>query len=138
MTLEANADSEINWAALRLLVVEDNMINQKVLESTLKKFHIIPVFAENGQIAIQKLLMGDFDLILMDMQMPVMDGETATREIRSNPIWDQLPIIAMTANVMDGFKDFCLSIGMNDFVSKPYTRDKIKKCIQLWFDNKPI
>ena len=134
----ANADSEINWAALRLLVVEDNMINQKVLESTLKKFHIIPVFAENGQIAIQKLLMGDFDLILMDMQMPVMDGATATREIRSNPIWDQLPIIAMTANVMDGFKDFCLSIGMNDFVSKPYTRDKIKKCIQLWFDNKPI
>lgn len=122
----------INLSSVRILVAEDNLINQKVIKGVLKKFEIEPTFTANGQECIEKLMFEDFDLIFMDMHMPVMDGETATKTIRANKTWDSLPIIAMTANVMNGFKEHCLEIGMDDYVTKPFSKQTIKEVITKW------
>lgn len=126
--------SDVNLSQVRILVAEDNRINQKVIAGVLNKFHIKPIFAEHGQECLEKLLFSDYDMIFMDMHMPIMDGETATKEIRSNPELIHLPIIAMTANVMSGFKDHCLDIGMNDYVTKPFTQKTIREVILKWKD----
>jgi len=75
--------------------------------------------AENGQIGVEKVGSTEYDIVLMDMQMPVMDGITATLEIRAAKRFDDLPIVAMTANTMAGDRDRCLAAGMNDHVAKP-------------------
>lgn len=122
----------ISLSDVKILVAEDNLINQKVIKGVLKKFNIKPTFTANGQECIEKLMFEDFDLIFMDMHMPVMDGETATKTIRANKTWDSLPIIAMTANVMNGFKEHCLEIGMDDYVTKPFSKQTIKEVITKW------
>jgi two-component system, sensor histidine kinase and response regulator len=103
----------------RILVVEDNAINQEVICELLATHDIEVEVADNGQLAIAKLKRGYFDGILMDCQMPVMDGYEATRAIRTMPGYAALPIIAMTANVMAGDRDKALAAGMNDHVGKP-------------------
>ena len=75
--------------------------------------------AENGEVAVRMVSENDYDLVLMDMQMPVMDGIAATHAIRSNPRFCTLPIIAMTANAMDADREICLQAGMNDHVANP-------------------
>ena len=109
--------SSIGWA--RILLVEDNEINQEVALELLSNAGIIAEVANNGQEALEILEKEDFDGVLMDMQMPVMDGVTATRAIRRRKQLGDLPVIAMTANAMAGDRDRCLQAGMNDHIAKP-------------------
>lgn len=104
----------------RILVVEDNPVNQKVVTVALRKRGYVIELANDGQEALNKLASrGDFDLILMDVQMPVLDGLETTRLIRSDPRWKDVPIVAMTAHAMTGDKERCLEAGMNGYISKP-------------------
>jgi CheY-like chemotaxis protein len=104
----------------RILVVEDNVVNQKVVTAVLRKRGFSIELANDGQEALDKLEQSPaFDLVLMDVQMPVLDGLEATRLIRKDPRWDGLPIIAMTAHAMNGDKERCLEAGMNGYISKP-------------------
>jgi len=119
--------------ALRLLLVEDNHVNQLVASSMLKKLGHEVVVADQGQQALQILASDDnFDMVLMDCQMPIMDGYETTQIIRQNPAWKLLPIIAITANVMQGDRDDCLASGMNDYITKPYNRGDLNEIIQRW------
>jgi signal transduction histidine kinase len=104
----------------RILVVEDNQVNQKVVTAVLRKRGFSIELANDGQEALTKLdKSAAFDLILMDVQMPVLDGLEATRLIRKESRWNGLPIIAMTAHAMNGDKERCLEAGMNGYISKP-------------------
>lgn len=106
-------------AGKRVLLVEDNEMNQEVATEFLEQVGIDLSIAENGQIALEKLAQQQFDLVLMDCQMPVMDGYQATEALRKMPGLEQLPVIAMTANAMAGDKEMCLRAGMNDHIAKP-------------------
>jgi signal transduction histidine kinase len=106
--------------AVRILVVEDNQVNQKVVTAVLRKRGFCIELANDGQEALSKLEnSAAFDLVLMDVQMPVLDGLEATRLIRKEQRWKQLPIIAMTAHAMNGDKERCLEAGMSGYISKP-------------------
>lgn len=117
---------------LSILLVEDNQVNQLVASSLLKKLGHRVDHAENGKRALEALKHSDYDLVLMDCQMPVMDGYEATRKIRENPEWQDLPVIAVTANVMQGDRDDCIAAGMNDYITKPYNRDELRSTISRW------
>lgn len=117
---------------LSILLVEDNQVNQMVASSLLKKLGHEADQAENGLKALQALESKHYDLVLMDCQMPVMDGYEATRRIREQPRWKDLPIIAVTANVMQGDREDCLASGMNDYITKPYKRDELRAVIDRW------
>jgi two-component system sensor histidine kinase/response regulator len=103
----------------RVLLVDDNELNQQVGSELLVQFGLLVTVADNGQAALDRLAEQEVDIVLMDMQMPVMDGLTATRHIRANPRWNGLPVLAMTANAMTGDRDACLAAGMNDHIAKP-------------------
>ncbi|MBF0191336.1 MAG: response regulator [Magnetococcales bacterium] len=103
----------------RILLVEDNEINQQVARELLEQANVTVVWAGNGQLALDRLAVEAFDGVLMDVQMPVMDGITATREIRKQERFAQLPVLAMTANAMSGDRDLCLAAGMQDHIAKP-------------------
>ncbi len=104
---------------LRLLVVEDNAINQQIAKELLTREGCLVTLADNGREALDILARETFDIVLMDIQMPEMDGYTATREIRKHKAWNALPVIAMTAHAMAEERQRCLDCGMNDHVSKP-------------------
>ncbi len=105
----------------RLLLVEDNLVNQKVVLAILRKKGFQIEVANDGREAINKLEApaANYDLILMDVQMPVLDGLEATRMLRRNPRWEAIPIIAMTAHAMNGDRERCLQAGMDAYISKP-------------------
>ncbi|WP_345031172.1 ATP-binding protein [Ravibacter arvi] len=105
--------------SLRILAAEDNLLNQKLLAAVLKRINLPVVIVNNGQEALEALEKEHFDLILMDVQMPVMDGYTAIRNIR-NKLQLTTPIITMTAHAMIGEKEECLRIGANSYISKPF------------------
>jgi signal transduction histidine kinase/CheY-like chemotaxis protein/HPt (histidine-containing phosphotransfer) domain-containing protein len=111
-----------------ILVVEDNEINQNLIKHLFNNWHLNFDLANNGKEAINKLKAGKYDLILMDIQMPAMDGYTATREIRENLKLDT-PIIAMTAHAMAGEREKCLSYGMNEYISKPIREAQLHKLV---------
>lgn len=116
--VSAPADSA--RAPARILVVEDNPVNQKVVTAVLRKRGFSIELANDGQEALAKLRTSEpFDLVLMDVQMPVLDGLETTRLIRKEARWRELPIIAMTAHAMNGDKERCIEAGMNGYVSKP-------------------
>ncbi len=119
---------------LRVLLVEDNEINQMVAGGLLEEIGVDMDVAENGRIALELLAAaeGAYDLILMDMQMPEMDGYEATRHIRANPQWDALPIIAMTAHAMAEHQQSCLDAGMNDYLSKPIDPVMLFQVLARW------
>lgn len=120
----SNTQSDLapkNLVNANILLVEDNEINRLVVRMTLKPFHCQITEAENGQIALDYLQKESFDLILMDLQMPVMDGFETTIAIR-NKLKLKTPIIALTANAMKNTIDKCLAIGMNSFVIKPFAK----------------
>ncbi len=116
----------------RLLVVEDNELNQQVAQELLSDAGFVVEVAENGKVAVQMVTENPYDLVLMDMQMPVMDGETATREIRKEAKFADLPIVAMTANAMEGDRERCLEAGMNDHVPKPIDPDGLFRTLAQW------
>jgi osomolarity two-component system sensor histidine kinase NIK1 len=114
---------------LNILLVEDNLLNQRIVTFSLKKYNHEVVIANNGIEAIEHFREKKFDVILMDIMMPVMDGLEATvkiREIESeSQIEKRTPIIALTANTMDNDRDKCISYGMDEFMSKPFDIEKL-------------
>ncbi|MBW0146550.1 response regulator [Marinobacter sp. CAU 1620] len=126
------ARKEEDSRPLKILLVEDNQVNQMVASSLLKKLGHQVEHVENGQQALDALHARNYDLVLMDCQMPVMDGYEATRKIRKNPEWKDLSIIAVTANVMQGDREDCIAAGMNDYVTKPYNREELRAAISRW------
>jgi len=116
--------------ALRVLVVEDNPVNQKVTEKMLEPLGHEVAVAGNGREALEILSVGDFDLVFMDLQMPEMDGLEATREIRSRWPGAFPRIVAMTANAMQGDREACLEVGMDDLVAKPVRLDDLQKLVE--------
>lgn len=118
----------------KLLLVEDNPVNQELAKVLLIKKGAIVETANNGQEALSLLREQDFDAVLMDCQMPIMDGYEATRCIRSQKKFDTLPIIAMTANAMESDKDKVKAIGMNDHIAKPFVPNVMYKTIAKWIE----
>ncbi|MBL9135330.1 MAG: PAS domain S-box protein, partial [Verrucomicrobiales bacterium] len=116
----------------RILVAEDNEANQFVVRELLERVGATVVIAEDGHQALERAGTGDFDLVLMDMQMPGMDGLEATRRIRSQYPELTLPIVALTANAMRSDLDACLAAGMNDYVSKPIERAALFGTLARW------
>ena len=119
-------------AGLRLLVVEDNANNQQVARELLEDEGALVQIAHHGQEAVEAVAAAapPFDAVLMDLQMPVMDGFAATRSIREDLGQRQLPIIAMTANALDSDRDACLAVGMNDHVGKPFDLNHLVQVLQ--------
>ncbi|MBY0506196.1 MAG: response regulator [Bryobacteraceae bacterium] len=129
-------------ARRRILVVEDNLVNQKVVVTTLYKRGYEIEVASNGMVALDLLEKARtennrFDLVLMDVQMPVMDGLETTKQIRANGEWASLPIIAMTAHAMSGDKERCLDVGMNGYVSKPVQPVSLVQTIERFLNHEP-
>lgn len=120
-----------------LLLVEDNRVNQMVASGMLRRLGYEVDLAENGEQALAALNRKHYEAVLMDCQMPVMDGYQATRRIRENPAWRTLPVIAVTANVMQGDREACLNAGMNDYITKPYDRQGLKTVIERWTKHRP-
>ncbi|WP_341889401.1 response regulator [Variovorax sp. YR752] len=119
-------------AGARILLVEDNPINQELARDLLTRAGVVLATADNGQQALEQLEREDFDLVLMDCQMPVMDGYAATRVLRQQARWRDLPVIAMTANAMVGDREKVLATGMNDHVAKPIKVDELFATLSRW------
>jgi two-component system sensor histidine kinase/response regulator len=119
-----------------VLIAEDNPINQQVAQELLTQAGLKVAIANNGREAVDMLGENAYEAVLMDMQMPEMDGFEATRAIRQRPEFKDLPIIAMTANVMAGDREKCLEAGMNDHVAKPIEPDKLFKTLVQWISPK--
>jgi len=114
----------------RILVGEDNPMNQRVIGAFLKSLGADFEIAENGQVVLDRLAATDFALILMDIQMPVLDGLSAIRMIRAGATpYKDIPIIVVTANAMDGDKDTYLEAGADDYLSKPLTLDAVRAAL---------
>jgi signal transduction histidine kinase/CheY-like chemotaxis protein len=116
----------------RILLVEDNPVNQLVAKGMLSKLGCEVVVASHGGEALQQLERGQFDLVLMDCNMPVMDGYEATRLIRQSGKWPGLPIIALTANAMPEEREHCKNAGMNDYLAKPFHREELNYLLEQW------
>ncbi|MCI5209214.1 MAG: response regulator, partial [Candidatus Electrothrix sp. ATG2] len=126
----AAAMATIRYA--RILLVEDNMINQQVAQEILAKAHHNVETVNNGQEAVEAVNAKDFDAVLMDIQMPVMDGYEATRVIRQELGKTELPILAMTAHAVSEERDKCFRIGMNDHIAKPINRYNLFVALSKW------
>ena len=120
----------------RILLVEDNQINQQVAKEILAGEGLVVTVANDGQEAVNAVKENNFDAVLMDVQMPVMDGYTATFEIRKDERFKELPIIAMTAHAMAGDEDKSLQAGMNDHVTKPIDPDRLFAALLKWIQPK--
>lgn len=127
-------------AGARILLVEDNDLNQEVASELLRDAGFNVDIAGNGQIALDMLASADYDLVLMDIQMPVMDGLTATRMLRQQERTRELPVIAMSANVMQSDIDQCLQAGMNGHVAKPIDQEALWMVLLNWIKprNTPV
>lgn len=136
---QQNASTVASLNGARLLLVEDNELNQELASELLESVGIRLRLARDGQEALDILGEdGDFDGVLMDCQMPVMDGYTATRHIRQQPRFSTLPVIAMTANAMDGDRERALECGMNDHISKPLNVETMFATIARWIKARAI
>ncbi|CAM4136685.1 response regulator [Pseudoalteromonas byunsanensis] len=123
-------DYNVSFAGVKVLLVEDNVTNQEVATEMLESLDLHVTIANHGKEALELLERGEqFELVFMDMQMPVMDGLTATKKIRALPQFSDLPIIAMTANAMREDVERCLSAGMNAHISKPINFNKMVSTI---------
>ena len=120
----------------RILLVEDNPVNQLVAKGMLSKLGCDVVVAGHGGEALSQLEQKTFDLVLMDCNMPVMDGYEATRQIRHRGRWPKLPIVALTANAMPEERERCRSAGMNDYLAKPFRREELAALIDTWVPQK--
>jgi len=130
MTYDINEKNEIACQA-KILVVEDNVINQKVVMKMLQKKGYVCDLAINGEEAFNMWIDHQYDLILMDCQMPVLDGYDATRKIRgAEKIKQHVKIVAMTAYALEGDRDKCLQSGMDDYLTKPIDFEKLIEIIE--------
>jgi CheY-like chemotaxis protein len=117
-----------------ILLVEDNEVNRKLVTMQLSKLNIKLSLASNGEEAVDKFSKQEYSLILMDCQMPVMDGFETTKQIRAieKEKGSHIPIIAMTANSMEGDREKCIESGMDDYISKPVRIKNLKEIIEKW------
>jgi CheY-like chemotaxis protein len=123
----------------RVLVAEDNPINQRVVAILLDKLGYSADLASDGKQALEKLEQQDYDVVLMDCQMPVMDGFEAAAAIRALPNGrSRIPIIAVTANVLAGQREKCLEAGMNDYIPKPINREILENAIQKFLASREV
>lgn len=132
---EGQAPAALPPLGLRVLLVEDNAVNRMVAEQLLRVFQCDVQLADDGEQALRALRQGGIEVVLMDCQMPVLDGYAATRQWRSEEAAQgraRLPIIAMTANAMAGDRERCLQAGMDDYLSKPINRETLHALLQRW------
>ncbi|MCI5151254.1 MAG: response regulator, partial [Candidatus Electrothrix sp. MAN1_4] len=116
--------------ALHILVADDNRGNQMLVRTFLKKFNLVADFADNGEGALQQVRTKHYDLVFMDVNMPVMDGLEATRRIRTEIVADRQPwIVAITANVAEEDRQVCIDVGMNDFLEKPFAMTAFQRVL---------
>ncbi len=131
---KARYQRQVIMEGSKVLLVEDNPINQEVAIELLDNYGIEVSLAENGQQALEMLETDSFHAVLMDCQLPVMDGYEATRRIRREERFRNLPIIAMTANVMSGDREKSLKAGMNDHIGKPVNPEELYRVLSKWID----
>jgi len=117
---------------LKILIAEDNPINQQVILFILQKLKYEPTIVDNGRQAVNAAASNSFDIILMDLQMPEMDGLEASRHIRNTPMANQPVIIALTANTMEGDEEECLQAGMDDYIGKPVKLEELLGKLRKW------
>lgn len=130
--IKVRNDFNTSMSGKKVLLVEDNRLNREVAVGFFSRWGIIVTVAENGRQALQILEEQNFDAVFMDIQMPVMDGYEATRLIRSQPRFERLPIIAMTAHAMNTDREKSVSLGMNDYVTKPIDRYELLAVLEKW------
>lgn len=124
----------------RVLIAEDNMVNVMLMKKLFSKWNIVPTIADNGERAIEMVQYGNFDIILMDLQMPVLNGFDAAVEIRKlpDPKKANIPIIALTASALFDIRERVFGSGMNDYVSKPFKPDELREKMQNLLSSMPI
>lgn len=134
---DAQQDASTANTRGRVLLVEDNPVNQLVAKGMLGKLGCEVVVAAHGAEALDQLEFNDFDLVLMDCNMPVMDGYEASRQIRQSGRWPQLPIVALTANAMSEERERCRAAGMSDYLAKPFRREELAALLDQWVPTTP-
>ncbi|HHJ1298978.1 response regulator [Pseudomonas sp. P1B16] len=128
----ANPSTAAEQGRARILLVEDNPVNQLVAKGMLAKLGCQVQVASQGAEALECLEQDEFDLVLMDCNMPVMDGYEASRRIRQSGRWPELPIVALTANAMPEERERCRAAGMNDYLAKPFRREELLALVDHW------
>ncbi len=139
MAITQNVESQNQAPQFHVLLAEDNIVNQEVTRNQLKLMGCSVQIANNGEEAIKATQQQDFDLILMDCHMPIVDGYTATRQIRNIEQEEekaQVPIIALTADVAILNQEMCIKSGMNDYMTKPIAIKELKKTLRVWLKKK--
>jgi CheY-like chemotaxis protein len=129
-TIRALESNHVSACSGKVLLVEDNAVNQKVAQRFLERLGCHVTIADNGAKAVAAYTREHFDLILMDLQMPVMDGYVATQEIRINQRGPRVPIIALTANAMTGQLERCLAANMDGLLTKPISADRLRQMLE--------
>jgi CheY-like chemotaxis protein len=128
-TSSVPADAPSSAPALRILLAEDNEINREIACALLERLGLQADVAEDGQSALDKVRAGSYDLVLMDVRMPRMDGLESTRRIRSLALARQPHVVALTANAYEEDRQECLAAGMDDFLAKPYRLDDLARLL---------
>ena len=126
------ANGNAHGEGRNVLLVEDNPVNQTVIEAMLRSLGFSVSVATDGAQAVRSAEGNDFEVILMDCRLPIIDGYEATRQIRQLPGRGKVPIIALTANALQGDRETCLSAGMNDYLAKPFKRNDLQQILQRW------
>ena len=136
---DANTSTTSAMPAGKILIAEDNEINQKVISLMIKSLKIDYDIVDNGTRVLERLNSAPYDLILMDCQMPELDGYETTRIIRkSDKPYQQIPIIALTANAMKSDREKCLASGMSDFIPKPINQENLNSILREWLNKKTV
>ncbi|MFG8669178.1 ATP-binding protein [Pseudomonas aeruginosa] len=134
---QAAGDAAPVAAGQEILLVEDNPVNQTVIEAMLRSLGYRVTLVADGIQAVRSAERQRYDAILMDCRLPVLDGYSATREIRAQENGRQVPIIALTANALQGDRENCLQAGMNDYLAKPFKREELQRILQRWIGSQP-